>query len=127
MLRDRVGWQLLRKVLLTAALLTILAGPLPAQTDTAPAAQPPTGISLQDDSATDAAIERRLRTILNKIEDFDGVAVEVNASVVRLTGEVVTAGDIDDLEALVSWVQGVVTVESAVVGTTDLSDRLTPA
>ncbi|WP_421707088.1 mechanosensitive ion channel domain-containing protein [Algihabitans sp.] len=104
-----------------------MAGPLLTQEDTAPAAQSPAGISLQDDSTTDAAIERRLRTILNEIGDFDGGAVEVNAGVVRLTGEVVAAGDINDLEALVSRIQGVVTVENAVVETSDLSDRLIPA
>ena len=74
MLRDRVGWKLLGTALLTVALLTILAEPLLVQEDTAPAAQPPAGISLQDDSATDAAIERRPRRILNEIENFDGVA-----------------------------------------------------
>ncbi|WP_208539345.1 mechanosensitive ion channel domain-containing protein [Algihabitans albus] len=92
-----------------------------------PGTQPPAGISLDDDDATDVAIERRIRTILGKIEDFSQVAVEVNAGVVTLTGRVLEAGDVEDLAALVARVQGMVTIENAVAETTDLSDRLNPA
>lgn len=84
-------------------------------------------ISINDDAATDAAIERRIQTILRQIEGFSRVSVRVNAGVVELTGQVLESSDIAELEELVSRVEGVVTIQNAVAETTDLSDRLTPA
>ncbi|MEQ8651294.1 MAG: mechanosensitive ion channel family protein [Kiloniellales bacterium] len=112
-------------------LVTLLAllGAMPAHAQEQPPDAPSnsSGISLDAGTATDIAIERRLRAVLSQVDGLSDVRVDVNAGVVRLTGQVLESSDIETLENLVSRVEGVVTIENEVVETTDVVDRLTPA
>lgn len=121
-----IGPLVLAAALVLAANLAVNASAVAQEASDDPA-PPEAGISVDDDVTTDIAIERRIRAILREIEGFADVSVEVNSGVVRLTGEVLEAADIDELEALVGRVEGVVTIENGVVETTDVAERLTPA
>lgn len=79
------------------------------------------------DPAQDAAIERRLASIYDQLEDLEGIEVEVTAGVVRLTGEVLSADDRDLARKLARSIEGVVAVDDDLSEVRDLGRRLRPA
>ena len=95
--------------------------------EAAPAAAPDRGaIAVESDAATDRAIATRVRAILDAIEVYDDVTVEVEAGVVRLGGSVASEADGAALTGLVERVDGVVTVTNDVQATRDVLLRLGP-
>ncbi|HUO83363.1 MAG TPA: mechanosensitive ion channel family protein [Gammaproteobacteria bacterium] len=93
------------------------AGPQP----TAPA------IAVDSDAGSDAAIERRIRSILDNTAEPGGIGIEVNAGVVTLTGAVPDAAAIAEAEELAGRVEGVVTVRNRIGVSTSVEQRLDPA
>jgi small-conductance mechanosensitive channel len=96
--------------------------------EAAPSAAAPDGgtIAVASDAATDRAIATRVRAILDAIEVYDDVSVEVEAGVVRLGGSVASEADGAALTGLVERVDGVVTVTNDVQATRDVRLRLGP-
>ena len=90
-------------------------------------AEPEGTIELDNEGATDQAIARRIRSVLNELEGYANVGVSVHSGVVTLTGRTLDGISSDRLETLVSRVEGVVAIENEVTESTDLSERLTPA
>ncbi len=83
-------------------------------------------ISVEGAPGTDRAIASTIRNILREIDGFNEVSVSVAAGVVTLEGSVLDSEGADELERLVSRVEGVVAIRNRVVETTDLTKRLTP-
>jgi len=77
-----------------------------------PVDDPEPAIDPAADSSTDIAIADRLRGIFREIEGLDGVAVAVDAGVVRLSGPIADNASADRAKAIAQRVSGVVTVES---------------
>lgn len=78
------------------------------------------------DVPQDQAIETRLTSILEVIESYDDVVVEVNSGVVILTGTVSSARAGRELVALASRVEGVIYVQNLLSEQVDLSTRVQP-
>jgi small-conductance mechanosensitive channel len=121
--RVRAGGRAL--ALVVAAWMTASAA---AHAQQAPPAAAPDGgtIAVESDAATDRAIATRVRAILDAIEVYDDVTVEVEAGVVRLGGSVASEADGAALGGLVARVDGVVTVTNDVQATRDVRLRLGP-
>jgi len=83
-------------------------------------------IAVESDAATDAAIAARIRAILDAIDAYDDVTVEVEAGVVRLDGSVASEADGAALAGLLDRIDGVVTVTNDVQATRDVLLRLGP-
>ncbi|QHQ35024.1 mechanosensitive ion channel family protein [Algicella marina] len=109
---------------LFAILLLLSATPLAAQTgeETAPSGP----IAVEADAGTDSAIATKIRGILTQIDGFGQVRVSVSSGVVTLSGNVRSSAELEELEALVTRVEGVAAIRNQVAETTDLSERLTP-
>ncbi len=115
-----------RAILGAAALLVVASAmPVGAQDPAPPGATAP-GVAVDGDAATDAAIERRVRAILDAIRAYEDVDVEVEAGVVRLTGSVASEADGAALSGLLDRIQGVVTVTNEVEASRDVRVRLGP-
>lgn len=84
-------------------------------------------IQLETDAPSDAAIARRIETIFGEIQSLSGVEIDVEAGVVTLTGETVTAEAASRAEALASRVEGVVTVENRIGRDVSVATRVAPA
>ncbi|MEO1448185.1 MAG: BON domain-containing protein [Bacteroidota bacterium] len=65
--------------------------------------------------------------ILGQLEGYEDVRATVSNGIVSLRGTVVDAGRIEELNALVARVEGVVAIENAVMESTDVVERLNPA
>lgn len=89
--------------------------------------QPNTTISLDGPAPSDTAIERRIRSILEELDGYEEVTVDVRSGVVTLTGTVLNVARLDSLDQLVNRVDGVVAVDNQVAENTDVVDRLNPA
>ncbi len=76
------------------------------------------------DRAADGEIEERLRATFSALDELAGVAVEVEAGVVALTGEVDTARSQQLAGDLAAKVGGVTAVENAIVETRSIRRRL---
>lgn len=75
----------------------------------------------------DSALEARLQRIFAQIDDFQGITVDVNSGVVRMTGSVLQAQDAADAEALARQLPGVLYVVNEVNAETDVETRVAPA
>ncbi|SIO10630.1 mechanosensitive ion channel domain-containing protein [Vannielia litorea] len=116
----------LRCLLLSLALLlTLPAAPLRAQE--AGEAQPTGTIGVEESREQDAAIARRIRTILSELEGYQDVTVAVKSGIVTLRGTTLDAAKARALNDLVARVDGVVAIENEVVESTDVVERLNPA
>ncbi len=93
-------------------------------TDDPAATQPPT---LPLAAASDAQIETRLRAILDQIEAFQNVDIDVNNGVVRLSGQTARMEASEKVAAMVSRFEGVVYVDNQITVETDVESRVKPA
>ncbi len=113
-------------VLMIALVGAMLAFTAPAY---AQAESEPSGgeISLESDAPSDAAIARRIATIFGEIDTLSGVEISVEAGVVTLTGQTMTAEAASRAQALASRVEGVVTVENRIGRDVSVATRVAPA
>ncbi|WP_440957748.1 mechanosensitive ion channel domain-containing protein [Oceanicaulis sp. LC35] len=113
-------------VLMIALVGVMLAFTAPAF---AQAESEPSGgeISLESDAPSDAAIARRIATIFGEIDTLSGVEISVEAGVVTLTGQTMTAEAASRAQALASRVEGVVTVENRIGRDVSVATRVAPA
>lgn len=109
---------------LIALLLCLLLpfGTLAQTTD-----QPSGTITIADSATQDTGIATRIRAILAQLEGYDDVTVEVASGIVTLRGDTLDAATGQQLNELVSRVEGVVAIENEVTTTTDVVQRLNPA
>jgi len=84
-------------------------------------------IALETDAPSDAAIAQRIATIFGEIDTLSGVEISVEAGVVTLTGQTVTADAASRAEALALRVEGVVTVENRIGRDVSVATRVAPA
>lgn len=98
---------------LPAPALAILPGAMSEGASGTPAQASSPAIETKQEAGSDAAIARRIAGIFSELPSFYKVSVTARAGVVRLTGKVARTEDIARAEAIVSRVQGVVTVENA--------------
>ncbi len=93
----------------------------PASQTPAPAAP---AIDVASDGRSDAAIARRLRGIFAELPAFSDVTVSASDGVVTLRGSVADPAQIERAEAIAARVEGVVTVENAIVRDASLGGGL---
>lgn len=84
-------------------------------------------ITVGETVETDAATAVRIRDILSELGAYSDVTVSVNSGVVTLRGQVADATQIQNLNDLVSRVDGIVSIKNEVSETTDIVERLDPA
>ncbi len=89
--------------------------------------QPNGTIAADSQSTPDAAIENRMRAILDEIGGYGDVTITVNSGVMTLRGETAETADAIELTALAARIEGVVQVKNEVQATADISRRLDPA
>lgn len=125
-------------VLIAAVMLASVAAPLqvmaagrqaPAEpgSDPAPPELPVQAPAPPAAEVDDAQIESRLRAIFAEVDGLAGVQVEVNAGVVRLTGNAPSAELIDRVDALATGMPGVVFVDNQVRQPEAVAERIEPA
>ena len=105
--------------------LLVYATPLAAQPE-APA-QPEGPISAPHDPTTDNAIAKRLRTILDELDGYDGVELTVESGVVTLTGETRDNTSLARLTQIVTRIDGVAAINNRLTTATGLEERLLPS
>jgi small conductance mechanosensitive channel len=93
-----------------------------AETDNA--AQPTT---LPLEAASDSAIEKRLRAVIDNIDDFQNVKIDVNDGVVRLSGTTLRKEATEKVVQMVSRFEGVIYVDNQIQVETDVETRVKPA
>lgn len=103
---------------------TIELGPTSQPAD--PAEQPAEKISATAGPEDDRAIEKRLQNIFANIEGLERIRVQVQAGVVALTGQALSAGAREQAVKLAEQVAGVVEVKDDISEVRDLQERLTP-
>ena len=81
----------------------------------------------QSTNPTDAALSTRIQTILDTVPTFEGVSADVTEGVVTLQGEVLNVAEREELNALVSDLDGVVYVVDEVGLETEVGRTLSPA
>lgn len=74
----------------------------------------------------DRAIERRLRDVLSNIDGLEGITVGVEAGVVTLQGEALSAEVRKEAEKLAERIEGVVAVNNEIIEIRDVERRLVP-
>ncbi len=84
-------------------------------------------VAAEIDAGSDLEIEERLVATYSRIESLNGVSVEVRVGVVRLTGEVLTAGALQLAADLASQVEGVVAIENEIKQSRSIKRRLRAA
>ncbi|NNE07539.1 MAG: mechanosensitive ion channel family protein, partial [Gemmatimonadetes bacterium] len=84
-------------------------------------------IAAELDAQSDLEIEQRLVATFSRIESLNGVSVEVRVGVVRLTGEVLTAGALQLAADLAGQVEGVVAIENEIKQSRSIERRLRAA
>ncbi|CAN5130928.1 mechanosensitive ion channel family protein [soil metagenome] len=117
-----------RITLRTISLLALLsaAGVTQAQREAEPEPRE-RAIAVDSDARSDAAIERRIRSILDTTIGAGDIKIDVDAGVVTLTGVVPEAELVDEAEALAVRVEGVVTVRNELTLDPSVEERLDPA
>ncbi len=110
--------------ILALLLAASLWGPVAAQTE---GGQPGGAITLDRDQAQDTAMAVRIRDILGQLDGYRGVTVSVADGIVTLRGTALDAARIEELNALIARVEGVVAIENQVRESTDVVERLNPA
>lgn len=111
-------------------LIVGLAACLPAVTTAqpgAPKAESQTSIQAGNDQPTDRVIAERIQAIFQEIPSLLNIDVDVSAGVVRLSGTTADLRAAKRAVALVSRVDGVVTVENTIERDVSLSSQLQPA
>lgn len=78
-------------------------------------------------TASDSVVEKRLRTVIDNIDDFQEVTIEVNDGVVRLLGKTPRMEASEKVAQMVSRFEGVVYVDNQVQVETDIETRVKPA
>jgi small-conductance mechanosensitive channel len=116
--RPRRWW-----ILVALIVWSITAPALSAPPD--PAATPPTALPLA--VASDAKIETRLQAIVDQIEVFKNVKVDVNEGVVRLSGKTDRMEASEKVAAMVARFEGVVYVDNQIAVESDVESRVKPA
>ena len=84
-------------------------------------------IPLEVDQGQDRAIAKRIENILGQLESYAAVDVEVVSGVVTLRGEILDADGFDDLDLLVSRIEGIVAIKNEVTSSAGIMKRLEPA
>ncbi len=111
-------------LILLASALALCSAPAFAQTEDEPAGGE---IALETDAPSDAAIAQRIATIFGEIDTLSAVEITVEAGVVTLTGQTVTADAANRAETLALRVEGVVTVENRIGRDVSVATRVAPA
>ncbi|MBU2994427.1 mechanosensitive ion channel [Octadecabacter sp. B2R22] len=107
----------------TLALLLCLLPALPSM-----AQEEPTGTITTDQTGQlDADIAVRIREILGELGNYEDITVIVSDGVVTLRGTTNSLMEAQDLDALVTRVEGVVAIKNEATETTDIRRRLDPA
>lgn len=109
------------------ALFLCLALPFAAIAQEAPTTQPGSTIAVEGTADADARIATRIRAILTELDGYDDITVTVSEGIVTLRGKALDMAAVEQLETLVTRVEGVVALRNQVTETTDLGERLTPA
>lgn len=89
--------------------------------------QPSGTITIADSDSQDTGIATRIRAILAQLDGYDHVTVEVASGIVTLRGDTLDAATGQQLNELISRIEGVVAIENEVATTTDVVQRLNPA
>lgn len=84
-------------------------------------------ISAEQSDQLDANIAVRIREILNELDNYEDVTVTVSDGVVTLRGTTTSLTEVQDLDALVTRIEGVVAIKNDVTETTNIRRRLDPA
>ncbi|MDA9208261.1 mechanosensitive ion channel [Octadecabacter sp.] len=84
-------------------------------------------ISAEQSDQMDANIAVRIREILGELGNYDDVTVTVSDGVVTLRGTTTSLVEVQDLDALVNRIEGVVAIKNDVTETTNIRRRLDPA
>lgn len=84
-------------------------------------------VPIETNPEPDEAIAQRLREVLANLKGLEEVKVEVDAGVVRLSGEALSSESRRQAEELAQRVEGVVTVENAITEERNIERRLRPA
>lgn len=115
---------------LLTCLFLLAALPLAAQQQQQPPkpSDQPTGtISVNESTAQDNAIARRLRAILAELEGYESISVSVSQGIVTFRGSTLDAASAQRLNELAARVEGVVAIRNEAAETADLAKRLNPA
>ncbi|MBA3563769.1 MAG: mechanosensitive ion channel [Gammaproteobacteria bacterium] len=88
---------------------------------------PEPAIAVENDERSDAAIEQRIRSILQSATGSGAIGIAVDAGVVTLTGTAPDAAAADEAEEIARRVEGVVTVRNQIELETSVEERLNPA
>lgn len=78
-------------------------------------------------AASDSTIGKRLNAVIDNIEDFQNVKVDVNDGVVRLSGTTPRMDAAEKVAAMVARFEGVVFVDNQIEVETDVEARVKPA
>lgn len=77
-------------------------------------------------SEQDAAIATKIRDIIQELDGYEDVTVQVRSGIVTLRGTTLELSHAEKLNDLVGRVEGVVAIENEVSMSTDVAKRLTP-
>ena len=92
------------------------------------AQEAPTGtITTAQSGEQDASIAVRIREILGELGNYEDVTVTVSDGVVTLRGTTNSRIEAQELDPLVTRIEGVVAIKNEVSETTDIARRLDPA
>ncbi|MFO7704426.1 MAG: mechanosensitive ion channel family protein [Halopseudomonas sp.] len=108
---------------LLATLIVLLAWIAPAHGQEANAAEAEIRVV---DAPQDEAIQQRLAQVLGAIDGLDAIAIEVNAGVVTLSGDVSSARAARDIRDIASRVEGVIYVQNRLDDEVNISARVQP-
>ena len=76
---------------------------------------------------SDSDIEKRLRAVIDNIDDFQNVKIDVNDGVVRLSGTTLRKEATEKVAQMVSRFEGVIYVDNQIQVETDVETRVKPA
>ncbi|MFW5972604.1 MAG: mechanosensitive ion channel family protein [Bacteroidota bacterium] len=109
-------------------LCLLVAMQAPAQIIPSPAEDaPPAAEQVPVDAPPDEELEERVGSVLNEIQRFRGIQVDVRRGVVILEGEVDNVQVREDIAELVRRFEGVIWVDNRIEVATDVETRLAPA
>ena len=106
-----------------ALLLALTLTALPAQAQEAPSGT----ITTEQTAQQDADLAVRIREILGELDGYGDVTVTVSEGIVTLRGTTNSLVEAQDLDTLVSRMEGVVAIKNEVTETRDIMRRLDPA
>ncbi|TVS04421.1 MAG: BON domain-containing protein [Cyanobium sp. PLM2.Bin73] len=106
--------------------LVMAIAPVAAQVAVETTTLSETSIAIEAETVTDAAIAARIRAVLQALDGYSRVEVEVESGVVTVSGEALDEAAVQRLYQIVRRVDGVVAVNSRVRASTNLAERLAP-